>query len=99
MHTTRNIFKRENFNMKNTESAFYSIKQFGYLSLHSGGNGASVELIRLFSICLKDQAFKYLKNQCFIWQLKVTCHVYLDIGRDNDDDYDDEESSDKDYYE
>ena len=23
MHTTRNIFKREKFNMKNTETAFY----------------------------------------------------------------------------
>ena len=27
MHTTRNIFKRENFNMKNTETAFYSFKK------------------------------------------------------------------------
>ena len=24
MHTTRNIFKSEKFNMKNTETAFYS---------------------------------------------------------------------------
>ena len=29
--------------MKNTETAFYSFYQFGYLSLHIGGNGASVE--------------------------------------------------------
>ena len=40
MHITRNIFKRENFNMRNTETAFYSFKQFGYLSLHIGGSGA-----------------------------------------------------------
>ena len=51
--------------MKNADSAFYYIKQFGYLSLHIGGNRASVELFRLFSIYLKDQAFKYLKNQAF----------------------------------
>ena len=52
-----------------------------------------------FSIYLKDKAFKYLKNQSFFWQFQVTFHVYLDIGRDKHDDYDDGESSDKDYYE
>ena len=65
MHTTRNIFKRERFNMKNTETAFYPFKQFEYLSLHIVGNGASVEVFRLFSMYLKDKAFKYLKNQSF----------------------------------
>ena len=34
--------------MKNTEIAFYSCKQFGYLSLHIGVNGDSVEVFRLF---------------------------------------------------
>ena len=29
--------------MKNTEITFYSFKQFGYLSLHIGGNGDSAE--------------------------------------------------------
>ena len=42
MHTTGNIFKTENFKMKNTEISFYSFKQFRRLSLHIGGNGASV---------------------------------------------------------
>ena len=65
MDTTRNIFKRENFNMKNVEIAFYYFKQFGYLSLNIGGNGASVEVFCLFSMYLKDKAFKYLKNQSF----------------------------------
>ena len=32
--------------MKNT--AFYSFKQFRYLSLHIGGNGDSVEVFHLF---------------------------------------------------
>ena len=68
MHTTRNIFKRENFNMKNVKIAFYYFKQFGYLLLHIGGNGASVEVFCLFSMYLKDKAFKYLKNQSFFWQ-------------------------------
>ena len=98
MNTTRNIFKRENFSMKNTENDFYSSKQFEYLSLHIGGNGDSVEVFRLFSMYLKDKAFKYLKNQSFFWQFKVTFHMYLDIGRDDDDDYVDGESSDKYYY-
>ena len=66
MHTTRNIFKREKFNIKNTETAF---QQFGYLSLHIRDNGASVEIFR-FSMYLKDKAFKYLKNQSFFGNFK-----------------------------
>ena len=66
--------------MKNAESAFYYIKQFGYLSLHIGGNRASVEVFRLFSMYLKDQ------EPSFFWRFLVTCHIYLDIGRDSDDD-------------
>ena len=31
------IFKKENFNMKNTETAYHSFKQFRYLLLHIGG--------------------------------------------------------------
>ena len=51
--------------MKNTEIAFYSFKQFEYLSLHIGGNRDSVEAFCLFFKYLKDKAFKYLKNQSF----------------------------------
>ena len=50
--------------MKNT--AFYSFKQFRYLSLHIGGNGDSVEVFHLFSMYLNDKAFKYRKNQSFL---------------------------------
>ena len=50
-----------------------------------------------FSMYLKDKAFKYLKNQNFFLQFQVTFHMYLDIERDDDDDYDDGASSD--YYE
>ena len=92
MHATGNIFKREGFNMKNTETAFYSFKQFKIFI-------ASVEVFRLFSIYLKDIAAKYLKNQNFFWKFQVTFHVYLDIGRDNNEDYDDGKSNDKDLYE
>ena len=99
MHTARNIFKKENFNLKNTETVFYFFKQFRYLSLHIGGNGDSVEVFCLFSMYLNDKAFKYLKTQSFSWKFQVTFLMYLDIGRDNDDDYGDGESSDKGYYE
>ena len=34
--------------MKNTENAFSSITQFGYLPLQIGGNGDSVEVFSLF---------------------------------------------------
>ena len=84
--------------MKNNEIRFHSFKQFRCFSLHIGGNRNSVEVFRLFSMYLKDKAFKYLKNQSFFWQFKVTFHMYLDIGRDDDDDYVDGESSDKYYY-
>ena len=47
---------------------------------------------------VKDKAFKYLNNQIFFWEFQ-TFHVYLDIGRDDHDDYDDGESSDRDYCE
>ena len=46
--------------MKNTDNDFCFIKQFGYLTLHIGGNGDSVEVFRIFSMYLKDKAFKYL---------------------------------------
>ena len=48
---------------------------------------------------LKDKAFKQLKNQSFFWQFQVTFYTRLDIGRDEHHDYDDGESSGKDYYE
>ena len=41
--------KERIFNMKNTEIAFYSLKEFGYLSLRIRGNGDSVKVFRLFS--------------------------------------------------
>ena len=84
MHTTRSAFKTENTNLKNAETASYSFKQFGYLSLHIRGSGALVEVFRVFSIYLKG---------------KVPFHLYRNIGRDNDDDYNDGESSDKNDYE
>ena len=78
--------------MKNVENAFSSFKQFCYLSLHIRGNGDSVEVLCLFSIDLKDKAFQYLKNKSKrFWEFQVTFHMYLNIGRDDDDDYDDED--------
>ena len=66
-------------------------------------NGALVEVFHLFSMYMKDKAFKYLKIQSFFLQFPVTLyipgHIYLDLGRDEDDGYDVGESSDKDFYE
>ena len=39
------------------------------------------------------------ENKAPFWQFQVTYHRYLDIGRDNDDGYNDGESRDQDYYE
>ena len=76
--------------MKNTENAFSPIKKCGYLLLMIGVNGDSVKVFRLFSTYLKDKAFKYLKNQSFSWKFQVAFHMYLDIGRDYKDNYNDE---------
>ena len=84
--------------MKNTEIIFYSFKQFRYSSLYIGRNGDSGEVFHLFSMYRKDKAFQYLKNQSFFWQFQVMFHMYLDIGRDDDNGYDDEESSSECYY-
>ena len=73
--------------MKNTEIAFCSFKQFGYLQLHIRSNWDSVEVLRFFSMYLKDNTFKYLKNQSFIWQFGVKFHMYPDTGGDDDDNY------------
>ena len=78
--------------MKNTETDFHSFEQFEYLQLQ-------LKYFFFFSNYLKDIAFKYLKNQNFFWKFQVTFHMYLDMGQDNDDDYDHGKSSDKDYYE
>ena len=43
--------------MKNTE-IFIDRYLSGYLSLHIRGNGDSLEVFRLFSVFLKDRAFK-----------------------------------------
>ena len=50
-----------------------------------------LKYFEIFSIYLKDKAFKYFRNLSFFCQFQVTFHKYLDIGRD--DDYDDRESS------
>ena len=76
--------------MKNAENAFSLIKKFGYLSLHIGGNGDSVKVFRLFSMYLKDKTFKIPQKSKLFWEFEVTFHMYLDIGRDCDDYYDDE---------
>ena len=39
------------------------------------------------------------KTKSFFWQFEVTFHIFLDIGRDDQDDYDDGESIGEDCYE
>ena len=63
MHTTRNIFKKENFNMKNTGTAFYSFKKFRYLPLHIRGKRDSIGVSCLFSMYLKDKAFFVISSK------------------------------------
>ena len=49
---------------------------------------------------LKNKVFKYLKKQSlFFGNASVTFHMYLDVGREDGDNYNEGESSDEDYYE
>ena len=73
--------------MKNTEATFYSLKQFEYLPLNVRSIRDSAEVFCLFSMYLKDKAFKYLKKQNIIWQFGVKFHMYPDTGGDDDDNY------------
>ena len=78
--------------MKNTENAFSSFKQFGYLLLHIGGNGDSVQVFVFFQCTWGIKLLNTSKiNQRFCFEFQVTFYIYLD---DDDDDDDDE-----DYYE
>ena len=52
-----------------------------------------------FFMYLQDKAFKYLKNQNYFRKFQVMFHKYLDIRRDDDNDYDDRESSFEDWFE
>ena len=53
---------------------------------------------------LKDKAFKLSQKPKIFWEFQVMFHmfgtyvVYLVIGRDDGNDYDDGEPSNKDYY-
>ena len=86
--------------MKHNEISFYSFKQFEYFLLQIVGNKNSVEVFRLFSMYLKNKPFKYLKKQSFFLAMSsVTFHMYLDSGRDDDDDSNSGESNREDYYE
>ena len=72
--------------------------------LHIGGNEDSLEVFRYFSMLLKNKVFKWPQKTKLFWLFQVMFHMfgiyamYLDIGRDDDDDYDDRESSNEDYY-
>ena len=58
-----------------------------------GGNWDSLEVFRLFSMFQKGKAFKYPQKENLFWQFQAMFHMfgtyamYLDIGRDNDEDY------------
>ena len=66
MHTTRNIFKREKFNMKNTETAFYLDIYHCLLDVME----LQLKYFVFFFMHLKDKAFKYLKDQSFFSNFK-----------------------------
>ena len=82
---------------------------YGYLSLHIGENRDSLEVF-VFSPffgrikLLNNLKKKKKKKTMLIWHFYVifnmfgTYVMYIDIGWDQDNDYDDGESSNGDYY-
>ena len=58
----RNTFKRENLNIKNTEIAFYSFKQYLSIDIYTDIYRCTSEVmeihVSILSMFLKDKAFK-----------------------------------------
>ena len=79
-----NSFKRENFNMKNTEIAFYSFKQ--YLSLDTYMDIYRCTYFASFPCSCRIKLWNTSKPKLF-WQLRVKSQMlgayvtYLDIGK------------------
>ena len=65
MLTTRNIFKRENFNIKNTEATFYSFKQFGHSSLNIGGMKIQLKYFVVFPSTKRIKLLNTSKTKAF----------------------------------
>ena len=94
--------------MKNTEIAFCSFKQYLSLGIYMDINRYTLEVMKIqlkyFVFFPSTWRIKLLIPQKlkFFWQLQTTFHMlrayvlYLDIGRDDDDDYDDGEPSNED---
>ena len=51
-----------------------------------------------FTVTWRIKLLNTSNIKAFFCQFQVTFHIYLDIGREDHDDYDDGESSNKDYY-
>ena len=73
MHTTRNTFKRENFNTKNTEIAFYSFKQYLSMDIHIDTYRCTTKEMEIylkhfifFHVPEQKKLSKKLKNQGFL---------------------------------
>ena len=94
IRNTRNTFRREN--MKNTNIAFYYFKQYLSIDIY-------MDIYRCTSEVMEIHLQYFVFFSCSSWikllnNLNNLENQYLDIGRDDDDDYDDGESSNKDYY-
>ena len=72
MHTTRNAFKKENFNMKNTEIAFYFFKQYLSIGIYTVIYRCTLRVMEIhlkyfvfFSCSWRIKLLNNLKNQSF----------------------------------
>ena len=88
--------------MKNTKTAFYSFKQYLsidiYMDIYCCRSKVTEILLKYFAFfpcSWRTKLLNNLKNQSFLGNFKQMFHMlgtyvmYLDIGRDDDDDYDD----------
>ena len=97
-----NSFKRENFNMKNTEIAFYSFKQ--YLSLDTYMDIYRCTYFASFPCSCRIKLLNTSKTKAFLATSgkisNVRCICYVPRHRKRDDgDYYERESHDEEYYE
>ena len=97
--TTRNIFKREKLIWRTLKLLFILFDNLDICRSTSEVMELQLKYFVFFPCTWGIKLLNTSKTKAFFWQFQVMFYIYLDIGRDDHDDYNDGESSGKGYYE
>ena len=82
--------------MKNTELDFILLYNLDIFHLTSEVMEIQLKYFVIFPCTWRIKFLNTSKSKAFLAMSSVTFHMYLNIGRDDGDDYNDRESSDED---